>query len=108
MNKFCGVVYADKNGKTNVLAAIALARKPDLHEYRKILDQFAEHYAIERENLTISVCDMVPDPRLYGITARDGLLWDGKRMIDCMEGDRLAVIAGFVYAEELVKHLSTS
>lgn len=40
------------------------------------------------------------------ITARDGLLWMGRKMIPLPEADRVARQHGFMYAEQLVKHLN--
>ena len=35
-------------------------------------------------------------------TSREGLIFEGKRMLDCPEADKLAEKNGFVYAERLV------
>lgn len=40
------------------------------------------------------------------ITARDGLLWQGKRQIGLPEADAVANEHGFHCAEQLVRHLS--
>lgn len=39
------------------------------------------------------------------ITTKDGLLWRGGKIIDLPEADRVAEKLGFIYAEDLVKHL---
>lgn len=40
-----------------------------------------------------------------GITAKDGLLWRNGKIIDLPEADAMARKHGFMYAEQLVKHL---
>lgn len=76
MNTFCGIVYErTEEGRVEVLVTIHLARLPALHEHETILAAYAEHYAIDLSKLKLSVCAMIPDPRLHDITSDGKLLF---------------------------------
>jgi hypothetical protein len=90
-----GMIYDDSDPTGRTLATCA--REEDAREI-----------VSERNGLIARIGKM--ERRLLeieGITVRDGLLWRKGEIVPVREADNVARDLGFVYAEDLVRHLQS-